>query len=133
MPLRVAMVVPAEPSAIEALLEGLVGLNYAWMFRRGGAPPLYSSGIVYRREPPGHDDWQNAEQLLGAGFGDCEDLASYRAAELRMQGEPARVKVVTTRRGKFHAIVEHASGELEDPSLNLLKLERLHRHAHRAA
>ena len=62
-------------------------------------------------------------ELIRVGEGDCEDLAGYRAAELRMVGEPARVKIVPTSRGSYHAIVERGDGSLEDPSRLALMLE----------
>lgn len=118
------MTLPPHPVALEAVLEGLCGLNFAWMTEAGGAPPLYETGIVYRPEPPGQDHWQTAPELLKSRVGDCEDLTAYRVAELRFDGEPARGRVVPTRRGKFHAVVERASGEIEDPSRILIEMEK---------
>lgn len=125
--------VPPVPEAIEAVAEGLVRLN-EWYFNTAcdegvRVPVLYRSGIVYRREAPGAEFWQSAQDVLGVigqRSGDCEDLAAYRAAELRVfQGDvDARVKVVRTRRGTFHAIVERGDGVIEDPSRVLLFLER---------
>jgi hypothetical protein len=128
MPLIVSMRIPATIGAIEAAVEGMTGLNYRMMHTAslggGGFPPLYESGLVYRPEEPGHEDWQNAVELLRSGAGDCEDLAAYRAAELRMAGEPATVAVVRTPRGSYHAVVRRADGTIEDPSKTCLALER---------
>lgn len=129
MPLRISMVLPSSTGGISAVLEGLTGFNYAWMTAQGGAPLLYESGVVYRRERAGNDDWLTAPQLLEKGYGDCEDVATYRAAELRCEGEPARAIAIRTRRGKFHAVVQRADGAIEDPSLILLTLERRRHHA----
>lgn len=125
--------VPPDPEAIEAVAEGLVRLN-EWYFHRAAdvgvrVPILYRSDIVYRREAPGEEFWQSAADVLGVAAdraGDCEDLAAWRAAELRVfQGdEDARVKIVRTRRGTFHAIVERGDGVIEDPSRVLLFLEQ---------
>jgi len=127
MPLVVTMRVPASIGAIECAAEGLTALNYKLMHTAsvggGGFPALYDSGIVYRREPIGSEAWQNATELLRTGEGDCEDLAGYRAAELRMQGEPAMVAIVLTRRGTYHAVVRHGDGTIEDPSKILLAIE----------
>lgn len=124
--------VPPVPEAIEAVAEGLVRLN-EWYFHTASdegvrVPVLYRSGIVYRREAPGEEFWQAAQDVLGViglRAGDCEDLAAYRAAELRVfQGDDdARVKIIRTRRGTFHAIVERGDGVIEDPSRVLLFLE----------
>lgn len=124
------MRVPASIGAIESAAEGLCGLNYRLMHTArvggGGFPVLYDSGIVYRREVAA-EDWQNAIDLLRSGRGDCEDLAAYRAAELRCDGEPATVAIKRTRRGSYHAVVRRADGTTEDPSRILLELESLDR------
>lgn len=128
MSLHVTMDLPADREELEAALEGLVALNHRMMVRRGmggrGFPRLYGSGIVYRRERPGDEDWQPADKLVRAREGDCEDLAGYRAGELRADGElGAKAKVVETRSGQFHAVVQRANGVIEDPSRILLDLE----------
>lgn len=126
--LRIAIQVPPSPALIEALAEGLVQLNQA-QFEvaelQGVEPPsLYDSGVLYRREN-GREQWQSAAETLQLGRGDCEDLASWRAAELRsFEGNHARVRVIRTSRGSFHAIVEHEDGTREDPSAILVNLER---------
>lgn len=130
--LKVSINVPPYPPAIEAVAEGLVRLNVELMRfadERGvELPPLYDTDIVYRREPRGREWWQSTADVLGVvakRSGDCEDLAAWRAAELRyFDGEPARVAIVTTRRGSFHAVVERADGSIEDPSRVLHYLER---------
>lgn len=126
MPLIVSMRVPATVGALECAAESLVALNYMMMQKAidlgGGFPRLYDSGIVYRREVNA-ESWQNATELLRSGEGDCEDLAAYRAAELRMEGEPARLVIEKTRRGSYHAVVLRADGTIEDPSRILLTLE----------
>lgn len=126
MPLFVRVTCPCDERAITALAEGLVALNFVqmWEARQAGTPvpPLYSSGVRYQRERPGQEQWQSAAELLSNGVGDCEDLASYRAAELRCEGEPATVLVVRTERGTFHAIVRRQDGTTEDPSRILLEM-----------
>ena len=63
-------------------LEALTRINQ-WHFRRGVVPPLMSAGVRYQEEPPGREDWDDALTVAGRGWGDCEDLAAYYAAELR--------------------------------------------------
>ena len=87
-------------------------------------PPLYESGVVYRREEKGHDDWMTADTVLHRGYADCEDLAAYRAAELRRAGIPALGIVRPNASGNFHAQVLLPDGTIEDPSRVLLRLER---------
>jgi hypothetical protein len=124
MTLKVEIHVPPVPAAIEAVAEGLTGLNF-WimteMEKRGTPlPRLYDSGIRYRRESAGREWWESisdALQVHGGGEGDCEDLSAIRAAELRfLYGEPARVRIGKTSRGSFHAVVQRGDGSIEDPS-----------------
>ena len=131
--LLVRVNVPPVIDAIEAVVEGLVRLNCWYMITADDSgvatPSLYRSGIVYRREPAGREWWETAADALGVvsqRAGDCQDLAAYRAAELRIfHDDPeARVKIIRTRRGTFHAIVEHGDGSLEDPSRILVELEK---------
>lgn len=130
--LHVRVNVPARIPALEALAEGLVRLD-EWYLETAldhgiELPALYESGIVYRREPPGREWWETANDLHSIASlrsGDCEDLAAFRAAELRVfEGdEDARVKVIRTKRGTFHAIVERGDGSEEDPSRICVQLE----------
>jgi hypothetical protein len=137
MALHVRINVPAFPSAIEAVAEGLVLLNMALMEyadERGvELPPLYETNVRYQREPRGREWWESAVDVLGVvadRSGDCEDLAAFRAAELRYyEGEDAaRVRIVRTRRGSFHAVVERADGSIEDPSRVLVNKAKGKRH-----
>lgn len=124
---------PPVPEALEALAEGVVLLN-CWYLRdmiaNGIDPkPLYESGVVYRREPAGREWWECVSDVLGVAAGksgDCEDLANWRSAELRVLfgDEGAHTRVVRTPRGSFHAIVQHGDGTLEDPSRICLRLEK---------
>jgi hypothetical protein len=130
--IHVRINVPPIPEALEAVAEGLVGLDEFYLAHADDAgielPPLYESGIVYRREPRGREWWESAADILGLVVdrsGDCEDLAAYRAAELRyFEDEMAIVRVLRTSRGTFHAVVEREDGEIEDPSRIVVMLER---------
>lgn len=53
-------------------------------------PPLYASGVRYIREPWGYEQWVTIPRILAQGGADCEDLASWRIAELRIRGINAR-------------------------------------------
>jgi hypothetical protein len=128
--LRVTHWVPAQPGALEALLEGLVRQNewqHAQLARHGKRlVPLYTSRVVYRRDPPGVEWFRSAVRVYREGWGDCDDLSAARAAELRFHhGEPARAVVVTTKTpGLLHAVVLRADGTIDDPSLQLLRRHR---------
>ena len=108
--------------AAEALLNGLAQVNRLWI-KYHGAPPLYQSGIVYRRER-GSENWQAIPEALESGRVDCDDAAAYRAGELLAKGERARVIIYRTGKRAYHAVVKRADGRLEDPSKILVHRER---------
>lgn len=120
--------VPATPASLSAAAEGLAALDYSMLraaqHRGGGYPALYASGMLYRPEPIGSENWLNIAEALKAGQADCEDLSAWRAAELRHAGEPATVVIRPTRRGSYHAVVRRSDGTFEDPSRILINLER---------
>jgi hypothetical protein len=99
-------------------LAGLCAMNMALMAEHP-VPPLYQSGVRYRRERP--DTWSTVDIVLARGVGDCEDLTAYRVAELRLTGEDpgARGEVVEVRPRKWHARVRRSDGSVEDPSAKL--------------
>jgi type II secretory pathway pseudopilin PulG len=81
-------------------------------------PPIYAAGVRYIRRDPG-ERWQTPTETKRRGGGDCEDLATWRAAELRLHGEPARVIVYRSAPGVLHAVVRRGDGRIEDPSRRL--------------
>lgn len=108
------------------LLEALVQINMHYI-RVHRPPPLYETDVVYRPERFA-ENWQDIPNVLSNGFGDCEDLATWRVAELRCAGINARPWLVwrdkprptNARRGaRFHAVVMLPGGRIEDPSLAL--------------
>lgn len=131
MPLKVDIRPPAEPRALAATLTGLTALNELLfdVYRRNGhpLPSLYDTDVKYQRED-GTERWLDVGEVLKGGEGDCEDLATYRAAELRDAGEPAYVDVVPAQSGRgYHAIVIRADGSVEDPSRVLLDRQSMKR------
>ena len=82
--------------------------------------PLYESDVVYLREPPGTtEEFADALTALRRGWGDCDDLAAWRCAELRHQGVPATLSFRARYRPRgllVHCVVRHPDGRREDPS-----------------
>jgi len=108
-----------------ALLEALTTANIAYLFAHPHTPELYASGVRYEEEPPGRDEWQDIPDTIARRTGDCEDLACWRVAELRVKGarrtkHGVTVSQIPDARGKpvttFHIRVVHENGEVEDPS-----------------
>jgi hypothetical protein len=80
---------------IRHLCTALVAANRI-ILKKASLPSLYLSGVRYRHEP---SDWteehfDNAETCFARGWGDCDDLASWRVAELLNQGVPAAIVVM---------------------------------------
>lgn len=106
------------------LLEALVETNRYELrtTRINGSkiPLLYKSGVRYAREE-GTEIWKDCVSVLGDGFGDCEDLASWRVAELRnnhKQAKPYIRYTVDPSNGMYiyHVMVMRSGGKIEDPS-----------------
>ena len=126
---------PLSGAIMQTLLGTLTSINIEIM-RRKRLPPLYSSGVRYVRDgesfgrDDGPEDWQDAEELLARGVGDCKSLACYRAAELQvLYGIKAfaqfrwRDKEVGSL---YHIVVQHPDGRIEDPSAKLGMFDRRH-------
>jgi len=111
-------------AAVDAALEGLVQLGVAELGEHEASgepmPALYESGARYEREH-GTENWLLPSQVIAAGRGDCEDLAAFRAAELRVTGEDpeARAHVIRSGPRTWHAVVGRGDGSTEDPSRRL--------------
>lgn len=136
----------AHFAPLQIALEGLTDLD-TWQILRqrrlaregrapGGFPRLYESGVYYREEAPGHEDWLDAPSVLRQGFADCEDLAAWRTAELNADGVEAESVIKwqwiprdvmiaqgypadkLPARGVWlvHCCVRYPDGTIEDPS-----------------
>lgn len=93
--------------------------------RRYRLPPLYASGVRYRREictapfvPGACERFLSARQAYAEKWADCDDLACWRAAELIIAGERARAVAHRSSVG-WHVIVRRGDGSFEDPSARL--------------
>lgn len=112
------------------LLEGLTRANEVYLRRHPDAPSLYKSGVTYQPEF-GTEEWQDIPTTLARGFGDCEDLAAYRCAEIRVRlgiNAKPHIRWRWVNNGwRFHALVQWPdikdqygnvieTGRIEDPS-----------------
>lgn len=109
--------------ALRSLLAQLTIMDISYLRRHPETPALYESGVRYQREERGAEDWQTIPQVLRARSGDCEDLATWRAAELRVR-HGIKAKAVAYGRRKpdhvlFHIVVRYPDGHYEDPSRRL--------------
>lgn len=120
--MRAVLELGARPSraTLEAAIEGTTLADEVYLREHPSTPPLYASGVRYQPEPRRRERWLRIPEVMSRGHGDCEDLAAWRAAELRHKGEEARVVMRSGGApGKWHAVVERADGGIEDPSREL--------------
>lgn len=115
---------PETRAALRALLDALLAIDVAYLRAHPETPRLYAAGIPYVAEPPGEERWQDVPTTIKRGRADCEDLAAWRAAELRVrEGVPATTGIRWRRMPdgsyRYHIVVEHPDGQIEDPSLVL--------------
>lgn len=87
---------------------------------RGTLPSLYANArrIEWRDEPTAGSGVEFIDDpfvVLARGYGDCDDLACWRVAELRARGERANVAIKWNGK-RYHALVRRENGKLEDPS-----------------
>jgi len=120
-----------HPNAVEMalrsmghLLTALVAIDVDFLRAFPRTPLLYQSGVVYDRmqdevDACGDDAWADIPHVLAATRGDCEDLACWRVAELRVRfGVAATVAVlfqpggdgVTRPRHLYHILVRWPEG-----------------------
>lgn len=121
--MRLRIAIPEDhvsEGVLNAGLETVTRLNEQ-LIRRGQVPTFANAvraGVRWAPEPPGEEHFDHAGMVVGRKWGDCDDLAPWRAAELRVSGEDPRATAVVARTGprRWHAIVNRSNGEREDPS-----------------
>lgn len=99
------------------LLEALTRANQT-LLSTYRLPKLYESKVRYVPEH-GKEVWQDIPNIIKQTYGDCEDLAAWRTAELRQQGIPAKPHITwrpTPTGLMLHAVVALPDGRIEDPS-----------------
>jgi hypothetical protein len=108
---------------LNAALETSTRANEALLQR--GQMPLASEAIRQGRvqwRPERFDDGEHFDlghQVHVRGWGDCDDLAPWLAAELRATGRDDGAQAVAKRSGpkRWHAVVRTSDGEILDPSV----------------
>lgn len=93
--------------------EALVYLNEVILKKRKSTPPLASSGVRYDPDPM-KENWSTIDDVIARGRGDVEDLAAWRAAELRAQGEKATIELRGEPGRWLTCVVVRADGTEED-------------------
>lgn len=83
------------------------------------AEEAIARGVKWRPENFGDGEhFDLPSVVIGRGWGDCDDLASWQAGSMRATGEDpgAIARVVPSGPKRWHAVVETSSGDILDPS-----------------
>lgn len=113
---------------LRLFLEALTAANVAYLQSHPDAPTVYGSGVRYRTEKPKvkgapiPEEWLTVPYIVQRGWGDCEDLACWRCAELLLTGVKATPAFTFRRVGRYsvyHIFVRLPDGSTEDPSRRL--------------
>ncbi len=117
--MRVTLSVPPNKRDLDRALAFALGLAMDDLRRHRQLPRIYRSGVRYAREPAGVENWAMPSETFRQGWGDCDDLALWAAAALRLRGIKARVVVKRTGPRLWHAVVRLPNGRILDPSKRL--------------
>ncbi len=113
---------------------GVMLMNIAWLQAHPETPELYQAGVSYKperrrlsqagRTSEYGEEWQTIPWVIYRGYGDCEDLGAWRAAELRVKYKVKATPFIKMRRmpngfWRAHVVVRWPNGQLEDPSAKL--------------
>lgn len=104
---------------LDAALEATTRLNESLI--KSGAAPTFDKALTrvkWKPEPFTEEHFDHAQEVIRRGWGDCDDLAPWHAASLRVTGEDvgARAKVRRSGPRRWHAIVVRSDGSIDDPS-----------------
>src|SRR5262245_53396081 len=120
--MRVNVAIPeahVTQPVLDAALEAVTRLNEQLI--QSGHPTFKQAlptGIKWKPEPPGSEHFDHAGIVAHRGWGDCDDLAPWHAASLRVTGEDkgANAIVVPSGPNRWHAVVRRSNGAIDDPS-----------------
>lgn len=113
---------------VDALCMGLAEANAQYLIDNPDTPLVYSGIVRYQEERPGREEFFDIPRVIRQGYADCEDLASWRAAELVVRyGVPAQpfatYQLLPNGDIMFHVQVR-TRDRIEDPSV-VLGMRRL--------
>jgi hypothetical protein len=117
--------IEASEETLSVLLLALTASNVIYLREHPNTPDVYSAGVRYVREAPGVEKWKGIRRVIEDGYGDCEDLASYRAAWAIVKEGRQGAHVTFSGREispgfrLYHIFVLYPDGTTEDPSARL--------------
>ena len=123
--MRINVAIPEEhvkKPVLDAALEAVTRLNEE-LIKSGDSPTadqLIAQGARWQPEPPGQEHFDHGALIAERGFGDCDDWAPLKAAQLRVTGEDPDAVAEVRRSGenRWHAVVIRGDGTEDDPSLD---------------
>ena len=105
---------------LNVLVRALCALDVLYLRAHPRTPLLKASGVRYKTQPKGCERFRTVPAVLAAGQGDCDQLAPWRAAELRVRyGIKAVPEVKRMGRNLWHVYVRLPDGKVEDISAHL--------------
>jgi hypothetical protein len=105
---------------VTVLVRALTALNMLYLRTHPRAPLLHKSGVVYKTQPGSSERFKTIPAILAAGNADCDQLAPWRAAELRVRyGIAAMPEVKRMGKNLWHVYVRYPDGRVEDVSAAL--------------
>jgi hypothetical protein len=105
---------------VTVLVRALTALNMLYLRAHPRAPLMHKSGVVYQTQPGGCERFKTVPAILAAGNADCDQLAPWRAAELRVRyGIRAMPEVRRMSKNLWHVYVRYPDGRVEDVSARL--------------
>jgi hypothetical protein len=111
---------PVNTKVLNIFVRTLCAYDVYWLRLHPRTPDIYKSGVRYRSQSPGVERFLPIPAVLAAGGGDCDQLAPWRAAELRVRhGIKAMPEVVKISDRLFHVFVRYPNGKAEDISAHL--------------
>lgn len=111
---------PACKQSLRIFVRALTAYNQMWLAKHPDTPDLYASGVRYATQPVGMERFKTIPGVLEAGNGDCDQLACWRAAELRVRHKvQALPEVIRISEGLWHVFVVMPDGTAEDVSAHL--------------
>lgn len=111
---------PADVQSLNIFVRALCAYDVLWLRRHPKTPDLYKSGVHYAQQPYGVEKFKPIPLILQAGEADCDQLAPWRAAELRVRhGIKALPEVRKMSENLYHVFVRLPDGRVEDTSARL--------------
>lgn len=130
--MQIILDVPVRGRDLAEYIRNLLNVTsdmYAVALRNNPLPPLYRTQVRYRHEPTagtGKEFFDSPWTVYSRGWGDCDDLVLWRLAELKAgmsHATAVALRETKPETGRFHVGVRRWTGQLEDPSLMLIRLE----------